>query len=45
MESNESNWDSTTADPDEESQPNLVELATFLKGPLDVGRPKMPFLG
>jgi predicted PurR-regulated permease PerM len=36
MESNESNWDSTTADPDEESQPNLVELATFLKGPLDV---------
>jgi predicted PurR-regulated permease PerM len=36
MESNESNWDSTTADPTEASQPNLAELATFLKGPLDV---------
>jgi predicted PurR-regulated permease PerM len=32
----ETNWDSTTADPKEEPQPNLAELATFLKGPLDI---------
>jgi predicted PurR-regulated permease PerM len=32
----ETNWDSTTADPNEEPQPNLAELATFLKGPLDI---------
>jgi hypothetical protein len=36
MESNESNWDSTTADPDEESQPNLVELATSCSSGLGV---------
>ena len=32
----ETNWDSTTADSDEEPQPHYAELATFLKGPLDV---------
>ena len=36
MESNETNWDSTTAGPDEEPQPNLADLATSLKGPLDI---------
>jgi predicted PurR-regulated permease PerM len=30
------NQDSTTAEPTEEPQPNLAELATFLKGPLDI---------
>jgi predicted PurR-regulated permease PerM len=30
------NWDSTPADPDDDPPPNLVELATFLKGPLDI---------
>jgi predicted PurR-regulated permease PerM len=32
----ETNWNSTTPDPDEEPQLNLAELATFLKGPLDI---------
>ena len=32
----ETNRDSTTADPAEEPQPNLAELATFLKEPLDI---------
>src|SRR5688572_12223286 len=32
----ETNRDSTTADPAEEPQPNLAELATFLKGPLAI---------
>jgi hypothetical protein len=32
----ETNWNSTTPDPDEEPQLNLAELATFLKGPLDL---------
>jgi predicted PurR-regulated permease PerM len=32
----ETNWNSTTPDPDEEPQLNLAELATFLKGSLDI---------
>jgi predicted PurR-regulated permease PerM len=32
----ETNWDSTTADPDEEPQPHLADLTTSLKGPLDI---------
>jgi hypothetical protein len=32
----ETNWNSTPADPDDDPPPNLVELATFLKGPLDI---------
>jgi predicted PurR-regulated permease PerM len=31
----DTNWDSTTADSDEEPQPHLAELATFLRGSLD----------